>query len=106
MTGSSEQNPKSVTFETNFEDQQDVEIPDQTKADTSSRFFRWNAIFGLSFGNPFSHKSLVCKERENSFDDTDSSSEISSLSSNTTLDSEFDRDDSDEESRLLDGSVL
>eukprot|EP00112_Aurelia_sp_Birch-Aquarium-sp1_P026001 Seg8953.4 transcript_id=Seg8953.4/GoldUCD/mRNA.D3Y31 product="hypothetical protein" protein_id=Seg8953.4/GoldUCD/D3Y31 len=103
VTGGSETNPKGITFETNLEDQlKDFEKQDSTKIDTSSRFFRWNAIFGLSSGNPFSHKSLVGEEREDSIDDT----VASDSSSDSSSESEFDLDARDEENSLLESSAL
>eukprot|EP00795_Rhopilema_esculentum_P005778 gene5778-11062_t len=102
VTGSSEQNPNSITFGPNFENQNDDEKHETAQKDTSSRFFRWNAIFGLSFGNPFSN-NFVDQQIEDSIDDT-LVSDFSS--SNTTLESESDQDASYEENRLLEGFDL
>ena len=62
--------------------------------DTSSRFFRWNAIFGLSSGNPFHGKMLKNMDGDSDGYSSDSESSFSSsCSSSSVSDSELDEYD-------------
>lgn len=63
-------------------------------ADTSSRFFRWNAIFGLSSGNPFHGRKLNSTDGDSDGFSSDSESSFSSsCSSSSVSDSELDEYD-------------
>lgn len=62
--------------------------------DVSSRFFRWNTLFGLSSGNPFQGRKLKMTGRDSDGFSSDSESSFSSsCTSSSVSDSESDESD-------------
>lgn len=99
-----------ISIEDTTIDQADVEESHEILNMSSSRFFRWNRIFGLSSGNPYA-KDILNLEHEDdldSDDDDDASCSSASMTSDTTTASEGSdgiNDNNGQMSELLD-SIL